>query len=424
MTSLMKASGVSLLLRLLGAGLGFAATITITRLIGAHNSGYYFLALSIISFLSVVSRFGTDNTIVRFVGSAAPERDYETINGVLKFSLTVVLFLSALMTCLLFVFAELIAKVIYNSPPLAKVLYYITPALIFSSISTIFAKVLQGMGLVAISSAILSVFTHIVFLILLAVHKDIDVYGIAISYSIASLAVMVISLSLWRLQTKSVNTVNPPRWGPFIKSAVNLWLVTIMVQGMSWAGLMIASLYTSPSEFAKLAAALKVANLANFVLIAVNMVVAPKFAALIKRNDLNALNILVADSLRLVLVIAIPFCVMGFILSDFVMAIFGQEFEGSGLLLAILLVGMTINVVTGPVGILLTMSGNERDFRQTLVISLLVSIPLCLALSLYFGVFGSAIAISVSISLQNLIASEWVRKRIGINIFTVALKNH
>jgi len=68
---LLKASALAFAVRVLGAVSGFIATLFIARVLGAEESGYYFLVLSVVSILAAVSRLGMDNTLIRFVGEDA-----------------------------------------------------------------------------------------------------------------------------------------------------------------------------------------------------------------------------------------------------------------------------------------------------------------------------------------------------------------
>ena len=67
---LLISSAFAFVIRVFGAISGFAATFFIARHLGAAESGYYFLAFSIITVISAFSRVGLDNTVLRFTGSA------------------------------------------------------------------------------------------------------------------------------------------------------------------------------------------------------------------------------------------------------------------------------------------------------------------------------------------------------------------
>ena len=67
---LLVSSVAAFVIRVLGAISGFATTFFIARHLGAAESGYYFLAFSVITIVSAFSRAGLDNTVLRYTGSA------------------------------------------------------------------------------------------------------------------------------------------------------------------------------------------------------------------------------------------------------------------------------------------------------------------------------------------------------------------
>ena len=100
--------------------------------------------------------------------------------------------------------------------------------------------------------------------------------------------------------------------------------------------------------------------------------------------------------------------------------IFGEEFVVGSNTLLILSLGQFVNVVTGSVGGLLSMSGYTRYLFWGGVVSTLNFIILAIFLIPRFGASGAAIAQSVSLTLQMLIYSWGVKRTLGfvpMNIF-------
>jgi O-antigen/teichoic acid export membrane protein len=182
---------------------------------------------------------------------------------------------------------------------------------------------------------------------------------------------------------------------------------------VQWSGVLMAGIFVSSSEIAFLSAAQRTAMLTSFVLIVVNMVVAPRYALLWKENKLNEIQRLAKWSTRGMVVLALPIITFMLVMPDFIMGLFGDEFVVAGNLLAIMAIGQFINVATGSVGFLLNMSGHERDFRRVTMFAG----PLTIILSYFFivqwGVLGAAIATAVGMSVQNIGALFMVRKHLG-----------
>ena len=99
-----------------------------------------------------------------------------------------------------------------------------------------------------------------------------------------------------------------------------------------------------------------------------------------------------------------------------IMGIFGKQFINGSNLLQILSVGQFINVATGAVSYLLMMSGFEKDLRNIVVLSGILSLCVTFSLTKFYGIVGAAYATTCTVLLQNLLAVGMVKKRLGFNM--------
>jgi O-antigen/teichoic acid export membrane protein len=102
------------------------------------------------------------------------------------------------------------------------------------------------------------------------------------------------------------------------------------------------------------------------------------------------------------------------------MGLFGPEFVAGSTVLMVLALGQLINVITGSVGFLLSMTGHERDLLKSTVIAAILMLILCAWLIPAYGMMGAAIAQTVSLSVQMFTNSWFVKRALGfmpMNIF-------
>jgi len=62
------------------------------------------------------------------------------------------------------------------------------------------------------------------------------------------------------------------------------------------------------------------------------------------------------------------------------------------------------------------MSGNERDMRTIALLCGPTAVGLAFALTIPFGSTGAAVSTAIAVSLQNILAAFYVRKRLGFSI--------
>jgi O-antigen/teichoic acid export membrane protein len=90
-------------------------------------------------------------------------------------------------------------------------------------------------------------------------------------------------------------------------------------------------------------------------------------------------------SVRLLLVSAFPIIIFMLIFPSFLMSLFGDDFKQGALILQVLVLGQAVNVITGSVGYLLLMSGNERDLRFVTIFSGITVVVITCTLTQHFA---------------------------------------
>jgi O-antigen/teichoic acid export membrane protein len=232
-------------------------------------------------------------------------------------------------------------------------------------------------------------------------------------YVLSAILTCIWALIAWHRQIKGnwgrLNFNDKHLWN----SASNLWAASTMSLAVQWSGVLIAGAFVSSADIAFLSAAQRTAMLTSFVLMVVNMVVAPRYARLWQENKISEIQHLAKWSTRGMLILAAPIVAVMVFLPEFIMGLFGDEFKVAGKLLAIMAIGQFINVATGSVGYLLNMSGHEKDYRRVTFFAGPLTVILCFILINQYGVLGAAIATAVGLSIQNLGALYMVKQRLG-----------
>jgi O-antigen/teichoic acid export membrane protein len=308
--------------------------------------------------------------------------------------------------------ADFVSESIFNKSELAPVLKNMSPAIMGVALFSIVAMAFQGMKRIISSVFILNISINILLVFALLLVTTTSAARVGQYYSMASFITLVLGIALYyRYKDDSNNKV---AWRTLFTSSLPLWVVVLMGQLVLWMGQLTAGIWASEEQIAQLAIAQRVAMLTSFILVAVNMVVAPRFAQ--KHKELQNLAVL---SVKLITLIAFPLLLIMLIFPDYILSFFGQGFAGGAIYLQILAIGQFINVITGSVGYLLSMSGHEKDLRNTTLVSGVLVLVLCVVLVPLIGALGGAIATAIAVATQNLLAVFWVKKRLGFNTLKV-----
>jgi O-antigen/teichoic acid export membrane protein len=101
--------------------------------------------------------------------------------------------------------------------------------------------------------------------------------------------------------------------------------------------------------------------------------------------------------------------------------LFGSPFAAGASALVVLALAMLVNVGVGLVQTVLLMSGNSRSHLAATVAGLALNVAACVALIPHLGALGAAIAWSLGIVCENVLAAAFARRALGEPLFGPAL---
>lgn len=411
---------ISLFVRVLSVLSAFLMNLTVARVLGVEGAGYFLLALSIITFLSTVGRCGFDNLVLRFSGISSGQNTTLISSQILKKTLLGCFVISVALALILAIFSKTISVSFFSKPELDLTLLSISPGLVGVSLFTLLAMALQGLRRIILSVFILNISVNIIFILIAlsgVMHSSTDA-SLAFSASALITAILggLIYLSIQRKSKEANLTVVLEQtdigWGTVLTSAIPLWTVIVLSQFVQWSGQFLSGGYVPADDIARFAVAQRTSMLTSFALMAVNLVVAPRFAAFYHSGKLVELRRLAIMSTRLVVVGAAPMVIAVFF-PRFDYEFFGKDFIEGASLLKILTIGQLVSVLTGSAGYLLMMSGHEKDVQKVFLFSAPLIFILIMTLTPIWGIVGTAWATSITISVQSLITVFFVKRRLG-----------
>lgn len=404
-------SVVALFMRIFGAVISFIFNLVIARKLDLVEAGYFFLCLSIVLFLSAIARLGFENTVLRY--TAANIGMGLSIKNILNFAIRRSSTVAMILGLVVFFFASFIAEFIFNKPELASSLKFISPAILGFSIVFLTSMSLQGRKKIILSSVSQNA-AHFSLCCAFIVCNSVTDAKEASSYLSLSLG-LTASFFYWISISGLGKSGRELDKSQIIKSSRSNWLTSVNSQLIQWGPPILVGIFLAAEQVAYFSVAQRISLLTSFVLMAVNVVVSPKFASYSAINDREGLRRTAIFSVRLLLMSMLPFLILILSFPSNFMELFGAEFIEGASLLQILVVGQAINVVSGPVGYVLMMSGNERDMSLVSTIcsvGMLIFVPVMIKL---FETTGAALCVAFFVGLQNLLAVSFVQKRLGFN---------
>lgn len=422
MREVIQGASVSFSLKLLGAGLSFAFNLLLARMLGAEGAGIYFLALTIATFAAIFGRIGLDNALLRFTASNAANRNWAAVKGIYQKGIFLALMASIISSIVMYTISPWLAGYLFFKPELTKHFRLMALAVTPMALFILHAEMLKGLKLIFSSQLIESVAVPSISLIgLYFLGNMFGVMGGIWAYIIAAAFTTLLGYMLWQIATPQTNGLKgyfPAK--DLLRSSMPLFVVALMNLLMIWAGSIMLGVWGTKADVGIFNIASRTAALLSFILIAVNSISAPKFAALHAHGDMEALGSLAQGSAKIMVVLASPILLIFVLVPGWVMGLFGPQFLEGSMVLTILAIGQFINVATGSVGYLLMMSGNESLMKNTITASALLNIILNLILIKSWGLIGAAVATAVSLAAMNVILAYMVW--VHLKIWTIPIK--
>jgi O-antigen/teichoic acid export membrane protein len=131
---------------------------------------------------------------------------------------------------------------------------------------------------------------------------------------------------------------------------------------------------------------------------------------------MDKLQRMITKSARVILIGSLPIAIVLILFGHwFLLFFFGQDFIQGEKALAILGAGQLINAATGSVGLLLIMTGYERDAAMCVGISAVLNMILNAFLIPKWGLEGAAAATTTTVMFWNILLAILLYKRLGIH---------
>ena len=414
---MIRGAGGTFFFKVANTCLVIASTLILARLLGGKEYGILAYAISWTSLLSVPAAMGLDILLIREVARYNAQEEWADLHGILQWSDRVAMLsslgLAAVFFLAIWFLRDRLRLEVISALWMAMALL---PFLVFVLLRQ---GILQGLGRVIEAQIPLMLVFPALFICLVIIWYLFFGLSALSAMGLRAFAGVIAFLAGAGLLAKylpvSVKKSRPyyhsRQWFRsalplvFVGTAgiVNQQISTVIVGSM--VGVEAAGLFDVAG---------KGATLVSFVLLAVNMPLAPAVADLYARGEKERLQRVVTKSARMALLGSLPVALGLIFFGRWVLLIFGREFVGGSGVIAILSGGQLINAGMGSVGVLLNMTGHEWDTAKGIGIAAMLNLMLNLILVPAWGIEGGAVANAISMGVWNILLAWWVYKRLNL----------
>ncbi|MEO0455217.1 MAG: flippase [Cyanobacteria bacterium P01_A01_bin.114] len=407
-------------LKISSLGLSFITSIFLSRLLGAAGYGTYAYAVVWLSILNIPATLGLRELMVREVAVCHSQTDLSSLRGLLLWANRMVLGVSIAIALLAAIVAYWVGPDL-NSIALVVFLLAMT-SLPLKALTALRQATLQGLHRVVIGQMPELALQPFLFVLVLGgtyliTQAPISVVWI-MGFRVATvlIAFLVGTVILSRTLPSGLRTVQPDyrKIGGWLRSVLPFILISATVLINTRADAIMLGALQNTEAVGIYTVVTRGADFVTLVLIVTNQSIRPKLARLYAAGQLQALQNLVTKTARLTATAALPIALFLIVFGQWYLWLFGPDFLQGRTALALLGASQLLGATIGSVGLLLSMTGHERDTSICVAVSAIANILLNLLLIPRWGINGAAAATLASNVLWNLSLSVLVYKRLKI----------
>lgn len=390
-------------------------TAIVARIITPSDLGTFFLCFSVITFLSLIARFGLDQVAVRLVSENITIGNFSCVKPiVLKVLLLNSLFLLIISLILLLGAADWLTSSFFKNSLMANIPELLILWLIVITLQLLIPDIFRGFrdfrlaslfqGTTIFGSALTGTVVGSILIFIWICYGAISLPNLIKIIVLAGSSGVLVSclLLIKKLQTLPAGSSVIPSiellqiGGPIL--IINLSMFALM-QVDIW----VIGALRPEAELALYGAATRIIKLITIPLIVVNEVVAPVIAELNVQSEKQKLERTLRGAASIASVPAILAIILLFMFGGPIMSILFGEFYGQGaFILCILGTGQVVNVWAGSCGYTLIMTGHHKTMMFITVASGVVATLGCIMVAENHGAEGVAAMASLAMIVQNI----------------------
>ena len=421
-----RGAGISTAGQGIGRVLGYVSQVALARLLGGQLYGFYVAGVAVVNGAQILSRFGMENGVVRYVAHHREHGDTARVKGTIIQALLVTLAISLVLSAVMFFGAGIIIEWLpKDAPYMATVLRafaFVLPFFVFMSMT---AWATQGFQTVTYAAYIQQLIRPALFLAFVGVCY---VIGAGIIGAIAAYALAMFLAGLAGLYY--LNKLFPPLYDRRVQSKFEtkaLFSVSVpmsITQGAQYlnnfSAILILGAFAAGAPVGIFNAAARTATFLTAVRFAFSGIFSPIISGLHARQDTEEMGRLYKDVSRWIFTGAFALFLVIVVFAPQVMAVFGEAFGAGVTALIIVAVAQLYSSSVGPAPRMLAMTGNQNYAMIATTVAAATGVIVSLILIPRYEILGAAIGMATAIITENTGTMVAVKWRLGYWPFNLA----
>lgn len=406
-------------LKILLTGLSFVTSILLARLLGSDAYGIYTYTNTWVLLLGVFSGLGLRSILVKEIAIYQANSNDSLLLGLIRWANIAVALVSIALGSIA---AIVVWLYVFDSNQQLAWAFWITLALLpFNTLTSLRQGAMQGLNKLVIGQIPETVVQPVLFLLVVGAiflffpaSQNVNaILGVKLFTTIVAFIIgcILLAKAISLLPQTNLPKYDAKAWS---RSILPFLLIGLTHTINNKTDTLMLGYIKAPELVGMYFVSSRGAEIIGFILMAVNLSIAPEIARLYAEGNLNRLQKLITKSSQITFFTSFLLGGLFVVCGTWFLKLFGSEFTQGYLALIILCTAQIFNSFIGSVGILLDMTGHEKDSAIGISLSSVCNIIFNAVFIPRWGMEGAAIATAISIFIWNIYLTICVKKRLNI----------
>jgi len=400
----------------MGMGLSVIYVIILAKIMNADSLGVYYLTMTILSFLMVVSRLGFDTLVLKTTSILASDKNIVAIKKFHQYVSKKIFYFSILLILTTVLISNNITDIFFDGTDNNYGLIIVSCTLYFYNMVFIYSETLKGSGnlnsSVFLPNILFPALNIVILYLLFPIYGEV---GVFLSVSISVIIVYLASLQLVKKQFEKYTEVTIETNQNYkLEIPYNFYFISLSNYIFAFVDTLTLGLFSSNADVGVYNVLLRLVLPFSVLLIIINNVFSRKFSVWYERNQMDKC----VDIYKLLIKYSFLFAMVYFSIiiffGDDMLLFFGNDYLIGKSALTIIAFGYFVLLITGPSAAVLMMCGHEKEYRNVVVWTGIIGVILSCILTYLYGLIGAAVSTSISLIIKNLVSFYLASTCLGV----------
>lgn len=426
-----RGAGISTAGQGVGRVLGFVTQAAISQLFGVAAFGFYTSGVAAVNLGQIISRFGMENGVVRYVAHHRARGDTPRVRGTIIQAVFFSFGVSVVLSAVMFFGAPLMAERFYDAPVMESVLRAFAITLPFFTFMMMVLWATQGFQTVTYASYVQQMIRPALYLLFLPLFYLLGagLVGVIAAYGLSMLLGSVFAVYYLRKLFPPLfdNKVRPKFETRALFSVSIPMSITTGAQYLNtWSAVWIIGYFAAGAPVGIFTAAARTATLSTIVRFAFSGIFSPIISSLHAQGDRESLGRLYKDISRWIFTGAFAIFLVILLLAEDVLVLgFGREAAVGVTALIVVAFAQLFSSSVGPTPRMLAMTDNQNVAMVATAVASVVGVVVSfvligLAPTSEQKILGAGVGMASAILTENTATLLAVKRRLGFWPYNLA----